>query len=41
MIDMGLDRVKQVVNVLKIYFDFWVIIVGGINGKGLICVFME
>lgn len=42
VIDMGLDCIKLVVlNLDLFYFVFYVIIVVGMNGKGLICCFLE
>lgn len=40
-IDMGLDRVRQVKDLLDIHFDCPVIIVGGTNGKGSTCAMLE
>lgn len=41
VIELGLDRVTNVKNALKIHFDCPVIIVGGTNGKGSTCAMLE
>ena len=41
VIDMGLDRVREVKDRLDIRFDCPVIIVGGTNGKGSTCAMLE
>ena len=40
-IDLGLDRVRRVANALAIAPNFPVIIVGGTNGKGSTCAYLE
>lgn len=40
-IDMGLDRIKQVKNNLGLNFACPTIVVGGTNGKGSTCTFLE
>ena len=40
-IDMGLERISQVRERMQIHTDFPVILVGGTNGKGSTCAFLE
>ena len=41
LIDLGLDRVRQVKDVLGLVPGFPVIVVGGTNGKGSTCAYLE
>lgn len=40
-IDMGLERMKKMIEIMDIRFDVPVFIVGGTNGKGSICSYLE
>ncbi|MCD8339155.1 MAG: bifunctional tetrahydrofolate synthase/dihydrofolate synthase [Burkholderiales bacterium] len=40
-IDMGLERMRQMVQRMDIKFDCPLIIVGGTNGKGSVCAYLE
>lgn len=40
-IDMGLERMKKMLELMNIKFDCPVIIVGGTNGKGSVCSYLE
>ena len=40
-IDLGLDRFRQVYNNLNIKQSFPIVMVGGTNGKGSTCAFLE
>ncbi len=40
-IDMGLERMQKMVDIMGIAFDCPIIIVGGTNGKGSVCGYLE
>ncbi len=40
-IDLGLDRIRDVANTLGLSTDYYVITVGGTNGKGSVCAMLE